>query len=85
MRSINPDYLKTLTNLGTAYTKQGNFYEAAKVFMDAIDRDAKDITAYNNLAFIFRRAKNYEKAELMLKKALQIKKDPSGPFHLLAQ
>jgi len=83
VRKIHPNFKSTLTNLGTAYTKVGKLHDAAEVFLDAIDRNKEDISSYNNLAVIFRKVKNYEKAEFLLKKALQIKKDPRL-FYILA-
>ena len=84
VRKIHPNYLKTLANLGAALTKKGDYYVAAQVYLDAIDRNPKDTSSYNNLAVIFRRAKNYDRAEFLLKKGLRIQKDPRL-FYLLAR
>lgn len=83
VRKIHPNFMNTLNNLGTAYMKKGKFHDAAQVFLDAIDKNEKNISAYNNLAAIFWKVKNYERAEFLLKRGLQIKKDPRM-FYLLA-
>ena len=80
---MNSSYMSVLTNLGAAYTKKGKFYEAVQEYIAAIDKDDKNLTAYNNLAVIFRKVKKYDKAELLLKKGLTVQKDVRL-FYLLA-
>ena len=62
--------------LGNTYFLKNDWDQAEIYFKKAIEKDGKNATAYNNLAWLyFQRGKNLEQAEALAQKALEL--DPS--------
>jgi tetratricopeptide (TPR) repeat protein len=62
--------------LGNAYFLKNDWDQAEIYFKKAIEKDAKNAAAHNNLAWLYyRREKNLEQAEALAQKALEL--DPS--------
>jgi tetratricopeptide (TPR) repeat protein len=62
--------------LGNAYFLKNDWDQAEIYFKKAIEKDAKNAAAHNNLAWLYyRRGKNLEQAEALAQKALEL--DPS--------
>ena len=62
--------------LGNTYFLKNDWDQAEIYFKKAIEKDGKNATAYNNLAWLyFQRGENLEQAEALAQKALEL--DPS--------
>jgi len=62
--------------LGNAYFLKNDWDQAEIYFKKAIEKDAKNAAAHNNLAWLYyQRGKNLEQAEALAQKALEL--DPS--------
>jgi len=62
--------------LGNAYFLKNDWDEAEIYFKKAIEKDAKNAAAHNNLAWLYyQKGKNLEQAEALAQKALEL--DPS--------
>jgi len=62
--------------LGNAYFLKNDWDQAEIYFKKAIEKDGKNATAYNNLAWLyFQRGENLEQAEALAQRALEL--DPS--------
>jgi tetratricopeptide (TPR) repeat protein len=65
-----------LLYLGNAYFLKSDWDQAETYFKKAIEKDAKNAPAYNNLAWLYyQRGKNLEQAEALAQRALEL--DPS--------
>jgi tetratricopeptide (TPR) repeat protein len=62
-------------NLGIACTKRGNSKAAEVAFKQAIDVNAANIEAYNQLGILYRRTGRYEEARHIYETALEIDPD----------
>ena len=62
-------------NLGIASTKRGNSKAAEVAFKQAIDVNAANIEAYNQLGILYRRTGRYEEARHIYETALEIDPD----------
>lgn len=59
---INNNLITPLVNIGNVYLKQGNYPEAEKYYLRALDKDKYNLQASNNIASIFLiTKKNYYK------------------------
>ncbi len=63
-------------DLGYIYERQGKSELAEKEYMEAIRKDRKNWLAYYNLGNIYAKKEDWDKAEELYRKALEIKRDP---------
>ncbi|RPI17295.1 MAG: tetratricopeptide repeat protein [Ignavibacteriae bacterium] len=79
----HPHYLNALNNLGLDYRLKGCFAESIKIFENVLEKQ-KDInnslyaSALNNLANVYNETGNFEKAGILLEKAISIIKNIKG-------
>ena len=70
---INPNYAISLFNIGKLYTDvKGDFENGMKYYKKAIESDSQLKEAYNNIASIYIRQNNFEKASIYLQKSIEI-------------
>jgi tetratricopeptide (TPR) repeat protein len=67
-----PSSYRVLNNLGMAYAEKGEFIEAKKYYLQAIEVNKKNPIAYHNLANVFQEEKNFEEAEKLYQKAISL-------------
>jgi len=67
-----PSSYRVLNNLGMAYAEKGEFNEAKKYYLQAIEVNKKNPIAYHNLANVFQEEKNFEEAEKLYQKAISL-------------
>ncbi len=88
-RTIHPDYASSLNNSGLLYRMLGDYYEAEKRCLMALDIRSKTIgeehseyaANLNNLGIINDEMGNYKEAEMYYKKALEKRKKTVGEEH----
>jgi tetratricopeptide (TPR) repeat protein len=80
---LMPDNPRPRNNLGLAYQGQGRLEEAAAAFRKAIDLEPS-FTRYRNLGAVLAQAGQYDEAERMLLRAIDMRPDHYRAWGLLA-
>jgi len=80
---IEPEMSFSRTNLGVVYSNEGAFDLAEKIYLEALALDHSDMTAVNNLAALYRKMGNTQKAEQYQKRVNSFrKKNPYFHYQL---
>jgi tetratricopeptide (TPR) repeat protein len=75
LASTYPNYSGPLVNLGILAAKAGRFEEAEKTLISAVERNARNATAFNQLGIVYRKLGRFQDAEKAYEQAVQV--DPS--------
>jgi len=74
---FNPIHSDTLNSLGYLYAEEGkNLNEAKELVQKALEQDPNNGAYLDSLGWVYFKAKDYEKAESTLKKAIAFAQDP---------
>jgi Tfp pilus assembly protein PilF len=77
---MDGNYLTALSNRGAAYFENNNLQSAQKDFEEVLKKEPANSFAYNNLASIAIKEKDYKKAKSMAARAIEL--DPkNGPAY----
>ena len=76
---LNPNHLKSYSNLAGLYVREGNFKEAEVLLRKSVDINPKDINTLVNLGCVIKDLGNPKEAEKFLRNALEI-----NPSHEIA-
>ncbi|MFC1621958.1 tetratricopeptide repeat protein [Patescibacteria group bacterium] len=71
-QKIAPYSRRVYNNLGDVYSKEGNYPEAAKYFLQAIKIDPSYSEAMHNLGLVYLEMDDLENAEILFKRSIQV-------------
>ncbi|MFA5271191.1 MAG: tetratricopeptide repeat protein [Candidatus Omnitrophota bacterium] len=80
---LDPDHAQTLNSLGYVYAEEGkNLDEAEKLIKKALVLEPDSGAYLDSLGWVYFKKKDYQKAEVYLKKAISYQEDPVIYEHL---
>ena len=71
----NPDHSTAIGNLAILYTENGNYVEAERLHIRAIDLAPNEALGYHNLASLYYRMRDYDRAITLAQTALEKKQN----------